>query len=553
MTELADNCQDGKGFKKVHALILLLWCGFLFFAFVHSLPLADPEESRCALIVRDMINSGDWIVPHFDGEPYFDKPSPYFWLAAGSQWLTGSAEFGGRAVSAVAALLAVFIAYAAARRQWNAAAGLVAGLSLATMGEFLFLARWYRMDMPCIAAMWAAVWWFWRGEQDASVYKSRRRRWVGFYVFCAIATLFKGPVGLGLPALIVGIYFLIDGRFRRILEFFSPVGIGLYLLIAAPWYVAISLRSPGYAYEFFVHQNLLRYAGHSFQKHNVTGLVYIPLLLVGMLPWTVYLPGIFIRDFPRKWKLRNERPGLLLIWLAFFVPLLFFMLSKTTLPGYILPCFPPLAVLVGGLIGRWVQSPEKDKLLTAGAWAMTVILPLVSLGVGGFEIYLGNLDLWFIAMIVPVFLIVIGMIFACRHGGKGRFTAWMMVCVFVIYGYLLVHTVPAGYEKLSTRPLGELVRNHDEQAEFYYYAMRSESFEFYACAAGVEKIRDSKEGDFRRLAERMNSPRPVYCLVTGEERLKKLKQACGPENFHVLGRQDDLWLVGNRPRSQDGM
>ncbi|MDY7011618.1 MAG: glycosyltransferase family 39 protein, partial [Planctomycetota bacterium] len=138
-----------------HLALLILLCGGLFLFRIQSLPLADPEEARCALIVRHMLDSGDWIVPHLDGQVYYDKPAPYFWLTAAGWKLTGSAELGGRLVSALAGLLAVMITYAFARRQFSPLSGMLAGVVLATSGEFLFLARWYRMDMPFAAAMWA--------------------------------------------------------------------------------------------------------------------------------------------------------------------------------------------------------------------------------------------------------------------------------------------------------------------------------------------------------------------------------------------------------------
>jgi len=148
----------------LHVALLTGVCGVLFLTYAWRLPLADPEESRCALIVREMMEGGDWIVPHLEGRVYVDKPAPFFWLAALGWKLTGNAELGGRLVAALGGFGAVLATYAIGRRLFGGRAGLLAGLVLATAGEFLFMARWYRMDMPFAAAMWAAVWWFWRGE-----------------------------------------------------------------------------------------------------------------------------------------------------------------------------------------------------------------------------------------------------------------------------------------------------------------------------------------------------------------------------------------------------
>jgi len=220
-----------------HLLLLLILCGVLFLLGAWSLPLADPEEARCALIVRQMARSGHWIVPYFDGHVYYDKPAPFFWLAAAGWKLTGSAELSGRLVSAVAGLLGVLASYALTRRLFGSLAGLLAGVILATSGEFLFLARWYRMDMPFVAAMWAALWWFWRcqsGPEGTDNKGVRRRKWLGFYAFCAIATLFKGPAGLVLPVMVVATYLLLSERPRLSQKLVHKTGAGEGLQ-GRPW------------------------------------------------------------------------------------------------------------------------------------------------------------------------------------------------------------------------------------------------------------------------------------------------------------------------------
>ncbi len=172
-----------------------------------TLPLMDPDESRCAQIAAEMERSGDWLVPHFEGEVYFDKPAPFFWLTVVARKLTGNMELSGRLVASLAGIAAVLTTYAVGQRVFGATAGLLGGLILATSIEFLFIARWFRMDMPFTAAMWAAVWWFLRGESLFAAdgnWEHRRRGWVGFYFFCATATLFKGPAGLPMGAQIVG-------------------------------------------------------------------------------------------------------------------------------------------------------------------------------------------------------------------------------------------------------------------------------------------------------------------------------------------------------------
>jgi len=517
-----------------HILLLLLVCGGLYLLRAGALPLADPEESRCALIVRDILERGHWLMPRLQGRPYFDKPAPFFWAAAAGVKLTGSAELGGRMVPAVAGALAVLVAYGFARVVFaDALAGLLAGLVLATSGEFLFMARWYRMDMPFVAAMWAALWWFWRWEDRRlrCPAVSRSGGWLGFYLFCAVATLFKGPAGLGLPVLVVLAYFLLSRQYRRVAEFFSPVGIAAYLLVAAPWYVAVSAAEPGYAKEFFLRQNIQRFTGSARFGHHWPGILYVPIVLVGMLPWTIFLPGIVIRYFPRWWKARNDRPGLLFLWLCALVPLVFFAASGTKLVSYVLPVFPPLAVMVGGLVATWVISHRPDGLMRLGARALLVavaLLPVVPLAV---EVWLGAADAW---LLVPFALAgsgFVAMLRALRRPRRGLFVGLGVAVVVGTFAYLIVHTAPAGYRRMSARALARTVQASVRRgARVCFWSKAKHSFLFYAALEDAPKLHASKPEDLEVLVKWLRSARPVYCLVSGRKRLARLltrlRRAC---------------------------
>src|SRR4030095_6213252 len=237
------------------------------------------------------------------GSPYIVEPSLFFCLAATGEMLTGNAALGGRLIAALAAALAVLTTYAFGRRTFGAAAGLIAGLVLATSVQFWYMARWYRMDMPFAAAMWGAVAWFALCEPRpaAAARTPRWKAWCGFYLFCGLAVLFKGPAGLGLPVLIIGGYFLLSRQSRRIAEFFDVRGITVFALVVAPWYVAVSIQEPSYAYEFLFMQNVMRFGSGTF-GHTWPGILFVPILLLGLIPWTIYLAPAVRRHAPRRWR-----------------------------------------------------------------------------------------------------------------------------------------------------------------------------------------------------------------------------------------------------------
>ena len=531
----------------LHVGLLAVVCAALFLFRAASLPLTDPEEARCALVAREMLRSGDWVVPRLNGKVFLDKPAPFFWAAATVRALTGSEELGGRLVAALAALAAVWVAYAAGRRMFGATAGLLAGLVLATSAEFLFMARWYRMDMPFVSAMWAAIWWFGRAEsaRAGSPTPDRKRVWLGFYFFCALAVLFKGPAGLVLPVLVVTVYLLLSRQPRRVLELFHCPGIGLCLLIGAPWYVAISQRVPGYAYEFFVQQNLLRYTGGHRYGHTWPAFFYIPILLAGLLPWTVYLPGAVIRYFPRRWRDRAQHPDRLLLWVTAVVTLVFFSLSRAKLPGYILPAFPPLAVLTGGILAGWASSREPDAMMTLGARAMMAIVALASLVLVGLESWLGGIDAWIVVPVVAGTGSALAMARFLKRDQRPHVLASALAGAVVLLLFTVGHTAASGFERMSTRQLARLIPpDRTGSSKLCFWAETRYSLIVYADISDVEKFHEHRPASLKRLVRLMMSDRTVYCLVSGEERFRRLMEAC-PVPLTTLGQSRTRWLVTN--------
>jgi 4-amino-4-deoxy-L-arabinose transferase-like glycosyltransferase len=560
----AVNCDKNGSFSAsprtfTYPGLLILICTSLFLYRANSLPLIDPDETRCAMIVRTMLQSGDWIVPHLQNEVYFDKPAPFFWLAAAAEKLTGGPELGGRLVAGISGMLAVLITYAMGRRMFGAAAGFLAGVVLATSGEFLFIARWYRMDMPFEAAMWAAIWWFWRsqercccGNPDADVSKphSVPGGWYGFYIFCAIATLLKGPAGLALPAMFVGVYLLLSGQPRRVFEIFHIPGILVYLVIAASWFLTISLREPNYAYEFFIRQNVSRFTSHTFGNHDFPGILYIPILLGGILPWTVCLPTAIIKYFPRTWLLRAQEPAVLFLWTMALVPLVFFSFSKTKLPGYILPVFPPLAVLLGRLLADWISSIRFDIDMKRAAWGLFVTTGILFSAILGFDIWLKNIDAGSSVLIATGIVSIPIMFISLRRDRRAVFVGCTGTAIVIMLLFFIGHTVPVQCERMSPRSLVKLVDPAQAaSAKFCCLGAPRLSFEYYTGAADVERFRHSAP-DVQRLARLLKSDRTVYCLVTVKSAMEELRRV-SLDGFCVLGENDQYWLITNKPDVND--
>jgi len=527
--------------------LLIGLCAALLVPVTWGLPLADLDESRAAIITRQMLDSGDWLIPHKSGRPWADKPAPYYWLTAAGTALTGDLELGGRIVSAVFATLGVLAAFALGRRVAGVRAGLLAGLVLLSSAAFFFVARIYRMDMPFVALMWLALWWFWRYEpHGATDAAARLKRWLGFYGFCAGATLMKGPAGLVLPGLVVGAYLLLSGRSRRVFEMVSLPGIALFLLIAGPWYLAASLRRPELAYEFFFVHNVARYAGSAMEDKTFPAVYYVLVILGGMMPWTIYLPGAVVREFPRRWAARMRRPARLFCWLAVLIPLAFFMAGKTRLEIYVLPVAWPLAILIALPLASWMGSLRRDRLYHIGTlamrWAVFAMVPVL----GVYEWRKGWLDAWILLAAGIIAALMLAATAAVRANRRGAYLGWVTSGIAVVLLFSVFHTGPRAFAMRSCYRLGLAVRPElTADSTLCYLGPRQYSFPLYAGRTQAKRFLPDRKEDREHLVRLMRSSKPVFCLVDGEQALKNIEEILR-EDLTVIARNEDFAAVTNR-------
>jgi len=322
-------------------------CG-LFLLFV-LLPLGlralwIPDEARYAEIAREMLASGNWVVPQQLGMHYFEKPVAGYWFTALSQMLLGQNLFASRLPVALATALSALLVGLLAQRLWQdrrksviAALLYLSCLLVAGMGMYITLdpqlALWLNL---ALLGFYGAV--------TASTGRSRLLAWVLVGAACGMAFLTKGFVAWLLPVLVAGPYMLWQRRLGELLRH-GPIAVAVAVLVAAPWALAVHLQAPDYWNFFFWNEHIRRFAAEDAQ-HGEPLWFYLPVLLIGCLPWSGLLPPALRRAWTEK---ADPRVGFLLIWLL--LPLAFFSISRGKLPTYVLPCFTPLALLLAhGLV-----------------------------------------------------------------------------------------------------------------------------------------------------------------------------------------------------------
>jgi 4-amino-4-deoxy-L-arabinose transferase-like glycosyltransferase len=342
-------------------IVVMGACGFFFYFGLGAFGLVGADEPRYAQIAREMLARHDWIVPTLNGSPWLEKPVLLYWKAMGSYLLYGVHDWAARlpaATYATGLVLAIFFFM----RRFRAGSELDAALIAASMAGILAFARAASTDMMISAPFCVAMlaWWTW--------HQGGKKLWLGaFYALLAVGMLAKGPVAPALAVMIVAAYALLRRDGKVFLRSLWWPGILLFFAIALPWYVAVQIKVPQFFHVFFVEHNLERF-GTNLYQHRQPFWYYIPVFLLGTLPWVVFtLPALVEAVRGGVSRLRSAKnaepaqgaasengedwlPLFLLLWIG--IPIIFFSISQSKLPGYILPAVPAAAVLTADYLHR---------------------------------------------------------------------------------------------------------------------------------------------------------------------------------------------------------
>jgi len=318
------------------SILLLLTAALLAFR-LGAVPLLGPDEPRYARVAAEMARQGEWVTPTLQGRPWLEKPVLYYWMAGTAYRVLGETETAARLPSVLAAVLSVALTALFGARVYGAATGLAAGFALGTAVLPFAYGRAAAMDglLACLVSAAIAL----MGLRLLGI--AGRLAVPAAWAAVGLATLAKGPLGAVLPALVLVGWRLTSPRGEARRSVVTPGSLLLFLLVAGPWYLAI-LLDQGWRFVdvFLLDHNLLRFTS-TLHAHPGPVWYYVPLLLLGLFPWSaLLLPGFGALE-PRH----DPADRLLLLWLL--LPLAFFSSAGSKLPGYVLPCLPPLALIIG--------------------------------------------------------------------------------------------------------------------------------------------------------------------------------------------------------------
>ena len=380
---MSDECVCRKKTEQWWFIAAMAFAAVAGFANLGSDGIYAAQEGRTAIILRNMLRTGDFLemqVPY--GVPY-EKPIGHYWLCLPSAYfsrlsgdaLASAAEWGIRIPSALSALFTVWLAGLLAKRMFNWRAGCMTVVILSTMSNFDKLGRLGHIDMPLAAAFMAAMYFLYVGY--AENWRANNRIYL-FYAALGWGMLLKGPLVVMLAGMVVvGLMVMRGKRWYEVLRDLRLVrGAAIFLVISLPWYIYECIHSHGEFFEeFIVRQNLNRFSGDPTVYNKKTPVwYYIPKILAGALPWSIAAVAAAVVNWKRLLKLRlSDADKFLLIW--FLTGFVFFSLSSIKRIDYLLPIFPPLAMLTAQAVDKFCRTapavPRK--------WWLTVWLVLAAI------------------------------------------------------------------------------------------------------------------------------------------------------------------------------
>jgi 4-amino-4-deoxy-L-arabinose transferase-like glycosyltransferase len=365
--------------KELHKNKTLAWTLFLAFAAIligllRTRTLVPPDEGRYAEMAREMFASGDWITTRLNGIKYFEKPPLQTWMNALTFELFGLGDWQARLWTGLCGLLGVGLTGYAGKRVFGERIGFYAALVLASSLYWVLCSQINSVDMSLSAMMTVALCALLVAQRDDATPSERRNWMLVCWAGMALSVLAKGLIGLVLPGGVLVLYTLFARDWKIWTRLHLVKGLLLFLLIAAPWFVLVGLKNPEQPHFFFIHEHFDRFLRKEHHR-EAAWWIFFALLAAGSVPWV----GVLVQSL--MLGARREQPAaqsaspappqrfrprlLLLVWVAFII--LFFTKSNSKLPGYIVPVFPAVALLVANYLDVGTRG---SRMLTAGLTAL---------------------------------------------------------------------------------------------------------------------------------------------------------------------------------------
>jgi len=356
-------------------------CMVVLFCGLGGYPLTDPDESRSAEIAREMIEGGNWLTPTLNYVAYFEKPPLMHWLIAASMGVLGPGELGVRVVPTAAAVFGMLVAWWLARATvGEGAARWAPGVFATTLVSFA-LARYPVIDMLYSTLLAASLTAWWCGNRPVDP-RAKARGWTAASgAFLGLAVLAKGPSAFVLYCAIAVVYLTVTrARFARFLMLAVPAAIAI--AVAGPWFIVSQARHPEFFHQFLFVSHFQRFTGGAFTQHRHPVWYYVPVLLLGWLPWSALWP-VGLPRCRERWRGMDPRARSAAIFTSVWAVVVvgMFSASSSKLAAYVFPAWWPISIGTASLMDRLLSGPEADRCAKRSFAALGIAVLLAAVGV----------------------------------------------------------------------------------------------------------------------------------------------------------------------------
>lgn len=353
---------------------LFILCCLVWFYTLGARTLVPTDEGRYAEIAREMVITGDVITPRLNGIKYFGKPPLQAWMNALTFSVFGLGEWQARLWTGLCGMVGIFMVFLAGRRVYNAATGFTAALVLGASFFWAAAAHINSYDMGLSAMMAVALCAMLIAQRADESQRAQRNWMLVCWAGMALAVMSKGLVGIVLPGVVLGVYSVVSRDWRIWERLHIIPGLTVFLVIAAPWFVLVSLRNPEFPEFFFIREHFQRFTSAVHQRGEPWHY-FLPWLILGITPWF----GVLVQSL--RHGLRETSAGfnpsrLLGVWAIFIF--VFFSISNAKLPAYILPIFPALALL----IAHYLENASHKAIVSASGSLALVGAAVLALAYG---------------------------------------------------------------------------------------------------------------------------------------------------------------------------
>jgi 4-amino-4-deoxy-L-arabinose transferase-like glycosyltransferase len=427
-------------------VILLLLFVLVWFAGLDERKLTRPDEGRYSEIPREMAVTGDWVTPRLNGLKYFEKPPLQYWATAFAYNTFGQHNWSARAWPALTGLFGLLLVFAIGRHLYGWQTAIAATAILASSLWYFAIAHVNTLDMGLTCWMTLTMAGFLFAERSEATKGERLAGMHAAWAGMALAMLSKGLIGIVLPGGVLLFYSLWQRDLRMWDRLHIGTGLLLFLAIVAPWFVWVQARNPEFGEFFFFHEHFSRFVSTGHRREG-GWWYFVPILLGGMAPWTL----LFLSRLRHVWAvIATPKPfhpeRLLVVWCVFIF--VFFSVSGSKLPSYIIPVFPALALLMAPSIVQTSPRAYAWNLGAAVVFALTCVAAMVMIDrFGSDEIpveLFENMRPW---LGVTVAALLLGTLLALRW--RRQAASLRPVLAVAVSGLIAWQGVAYGYNALS--------------------------------------------------------------------------------------------------------